>query len=444
MASVGISLGLTACTSYEPLPLDETPRLAPSLGALRIEADGRKVDVAKPLSIGDIVFLALENNLDLQAQRRDHDVSEAQLIQAGILPNPSLTGSYGVLLGGPDTFDSWSVGLTEDIKALITMSAKRESAKYDLKQVDAEMLWAEWELVSKVALLVVDIIEGDQRAAVLERTRIILADLNGRAQRAYEQRNLDIAAVAPFTAALSSVEKDADDLAREQQSRRNDLDAELGLVPGVVFPVDPGLDLQPISAEEVQKLLPGLVQRRPDLVALQLGYHSQEAKVRAAILAQFPTMAFGGNYAVDTAHVRTVGPSITMDLPIFDRNQGNIAIEQATRQKLHDEYTGRLAAATAEIGAAVAEDELIERQLQKLQRDLPAAIRIEQVGASAYRTGGINGQSYVDLVSARLTKEEDMNTLQQTLLESRIKIAGLLGMGIPSVTFPTYAQEQKQ
>jgi outer membrane protein TolC len=370
-------------------------------------------------------------------------VAEAQLIQAGILPNPSLAANYGFLLGGPAAFDSWSVGLTQDLKSIITISAKREGAKYELRQVDAEMVWAEWELVSKVALLVVDIVEGDQKARLLERTRGILDDLNSRAQRAYTQGNLDVSAVAPLSAALSGVDKDSADLAREQQSRHNDLDALLGLAPGVSFAIDPAIDLRPIAAEDVQKLLPDVTHRRPDLVALQLGYHSQEAKVRAAILGQFPALVFGGSYNVDTSHVRSGGPSISMDLPIFDRNQGQIAIEQATRQKLHDEFTSRLAAATTEIEASLAEDDLIERQLTVLQAALPGATKIEQAGASAYRAGNINGQSYVDLVSTRLSKEEDINALQQLLVESRIKIAGLLGMGIPSVIFPAY-EEPKQ
>lgn len=435
---------LSACATYEPLPLDVTPHLAPNLAALRTNADGRKVDTTKPLTIGDIVFLALENNLELEAQRADLNLSQAQLIQAGILPNPSLAANYGLLLGGPANFDAWSVGLTEDIKSLITLSAKREAAQYDVRQTNAEMLWAEWELVSKVALLVVDIAQGERKAQLLERTRTVLADLNSRAQRAYQQGNLDVSAVAPLSAALAGVEKDAADLARDQQSKHHDLDAELGLSPAVVFPIDPTLNLEPITAADVQKLLSTLPDRRPDLVALQLGYHSQEAKVRAAILAQFPALVFGGSYQVDTSHVRSAGPSITMDLPIFDRNQGNIAVEQATRQKLHVEFASRLAAATAEIQGSVAEDELVERQLQKLEADLPNATKIEQAGASAYRSGNINGQTYVDLVSTRLSKEEDINALRQTLLESRIKIDGLLGMGIPSVTFPTYEEEPKR
>lgn len=435
-----LCLGLSACTTYRPLPLEETPHIAPSLGALQAEANGKKIDVTQPLTISDLAYIAIENNLDLKAQRADHDVSEAQLLQAGLLPNPSLSGSYAVLLGGPASFDAWSAGLTEDIKAIITMSPLRKSAQYSVLQVDADLVWSEWGLISKVALLVVDIVEGTRRAQLIDEERGILQRLYTNAQTALQQGNLDISGVAPIESALAGVEKDGADLARQQQSRRHDLNALLGLAPDVTVPLAATLDLQPLGAAEVHKMLGDLSHRRPDLVALQLGYRSQEAKVRAAVLAQFPALVFGGTYNVDTSHVRSAGPSITLDLPFFNRNQGGIAIEQATRQKLHDEYTSRLAAATTEIEASTSEDSLIERQLRQLEAELPAARRIEENGAAAYRAGNIDARSYVDLVTTRISKEEDINALQQLLFEDRIKIASLLGIGIPSVNFPAYRE----
>ncbi|WP_449424040.1 hypothetical protein [Rhodanobacter lindaniclasticus] len=50
--------------------------------------------------------------------------------------------------------------------------------------------------------------------------------------------------------------------------------------------------------------------RRPDLLALQAGYQSQQAKLRRAILAQFPALTIGFNTARDTSAVYTHGLSI--------------------------------------------------------------------------------------------------------------------------------------
>ena len=115
-------------------------------------------------------------------------------------------------------------------------------------------------------------------------------------------------------------------------------------------------------------------ERRPDLVALQLGYRAQNAKLRTAILSRFPNLMFGVTGGSDNANVRNFGPQITLELPIFNQNQGNIAIETATRQQLHDEYAARLTAAFGQVRAMMAEIELLSRQLEAVRRDLPAPV----------------------------------------------------------------------
>jgi hypothetical protein len=49
-----------------------------------------------------------------------------------------------------------------------------------------------------------------------------------------------------------------------------------------------------------------------------------------------PKLNVGANYARDTTGVYALTPFVTISLPTFDRNQGNIAIEQASRQLLHE------------------------------------------------------------------------------------------------------------
>ena len=46
---------------------------------------------------------------------------------------------------------------------------------------------------------------------------------------------------------------------------------------------------------------------------------------------------------------------MTIDIPLFDRNQGVIAQETATRQKLFDEYVNRLFEARSDVATAVTE-----------------------------------------------------------------------------------------
>lgn len=181
--------------------------------------------------------------------------------------------------------------------------------------------------------------------------------------------NATLATVAPDIAAVQSARTQLADLQRLQLSRRHQLAALLGLAPDVPIPLVDRADLPRLDPDLIRRDLPDLPNRRPDLIALRLGYRAADAKVRAAILAQFPNLTFGVSGGSDNSNVRNVGPSISLELPIFDRNQGNIAIERATRQQLQDQYTARLAAAEGAVGAALSEITLLERQIAAALND---------------------------------------------------------------------------
>jgi outer membrane protein TolC len=68
-----------------------------------------------PLSVSQLVDLALANTPDLKAARLKRAVAAGQTKQAGILPNPSLTGAFLPLLSGAGTVPAWNVGLSQDI-----------------------------------------------------------------------------------------------------------------------------------------------------------------------------------------------------------------------------------------------------------------------------------------------------------------------------------------
>ncbi|MFI4982566.1 MAG: TolC family protein, partial [Nevskiales bacterium] len=74
---------LAGCASYSALPLDKDARPRDSLEQLRHEAP-----LPATLGVDDIALLALLNNPDLLAARARRGVARAQLLAAGILPNP--------------------------------------------------------------------------------------------------------------------------------------------------------------------------------------------------------------------------------------------------------------------------------------------------------------------------------------------------------------------
>ena len=442
---LGIMLCLSGCQSYATLALEQRPHLASRLSDLKLgpaseASPGGAVDPDRPLTAAGLALLVVENNPDLRAARARRGVSEAQVVQAGLLPNPQLTGSLGFLLGGPGTANAWTAGLGEDVKALVTLSATRAAARASLASLDAELLWQEWQTVSKARLLFVDTVEAAQQRRLLVEEEELFADRYRRSKRAVEQGNLPLSAAVPDLAALSDVENRLADLDRQAETRQHDLDALLGLSPEVVLNLDPHIDLPPLDATAVEGMLPQLAQRRPDLVALRLGYEAEEAKLRGAILAQFPALILGGTGGRDTTGVLSAGPSITIDLPIFNRNQGNIAIERAPRAELHAEFTARLTAATGEVRALIAEQALLQRQVEAARSRLPELETASARADTAFRAGNLDERGYVDLAASLIAQRQTIVALEQSLLEQQVALATLTGEGMPVATLPPAAE----
>jgi len=164
-------------------------------------------------------------------------------------------------------------------------------------------------------------------------------------------------------------------------------------------------------------LLAGLETRRLDLRALALGYQSSEASLRAAVKSQFPRIGISVSQARDTSDVHTRGLGATVDLPLFDRNQGQIAAATASRQQLFDEYTARVAEAQGEVLQILENVRVVTQQLHTMAEELP---ELEQLARSldvALLTRNADAQAERDALVALLTRRTEQARLRQDLLD---------------------------
>jgi outer membrane protein TolC len=174
-----------------------------------------------------------------------------------------------------------------------------------------------------------------------------------------------------------------------------------------------------------------LEQRRLDLLGLKRGYQSQDQALRAAILDQFPKINIGFNRANDTTNVHTIGPAVTIDIPIFDRNQGSIAAESATRQKLFDEYIARVYDARADISAAIEDIQSINQQIADAEAAVPNLQHLVDVYREATDRGGADVLSYYEAWNNLARKNLDILKLKQQLADNRIALEVAAGRYFP-------------
>ncbi|MBS0220913.1 MAG: TolC family protein [Proteobacteria bacterium] len=439
LAKATIALLVTSCAHYEPLPLPPNADLVAAASALRVPPEDMPLPVfgshtfnpSQPFDMDEIGMLAVANNPDLRAARRKAGVAHAQAFAAGILPNPQMPFNYGVLTGGPGVIDAISSGLSQDIIPLLTRSARVRSAKASEQSVRLDLLWQEWQVVSQSRLLFVAAVELQRVRSILEETRTLLAGRYQRSAAAMRRGDETLPTVVSDLTALKAVETQINDTDQLILKNRHDLNALLGLKPDAGLPLTDSLDVSPIDIQKLTGALDNLAQRRPDLLALKAGYEAQEEKLREAVLRQFPALNIGVIKARDTTEVYTTTLGITISLPIFDRNQGNIAIEKATRQRLRDEYQARLDAAYSAAERLVSEQQLLEAQYQSVNESVTQIRRAVTVADTAYSTGNLDERSWVDLHSSLLAKRLEAQRLERTVLEQRINLQTLIGTNLP-------------
>jgi outer membrane protein TolC len=203
------------------------------------------------------------------------------------------------------------------------------------------------------------------------------------------------------------------------------------LAPEVPVPLKGPVILPLLDAEQVLSLLADLPRRRPDLIALQYGYSAEDQRYRAAILGQFPSLSLAFNHARDTAPIYTTGFGINLSLPIFNGNRGNIAIGEATRQKLYEDYQNRLNTANSDVRRILDEHRVNQRQLREVDSELADLSRAVAKADLAFRSRNIDALAFANVQTALLSKQVEKINLEQSILLQRVTLQALIGGELP-------------
>jgi outer membrane protein TolC len=428
MAAMGfIGACLAGCATYQAKPLPVHAESASSLTQLRGYSAG-----GQPLDMEAVQRLVLLNNPDLRSAQARHDAAQAQRRQDSVLPNPVVSGSAGYLLSGVGDATAWTASISEDITSLITLKPRREAAKANADAIDAGLLWERWQTLGKAQLLVVDLVEEDRLIQLQQQALDALAQRESRITHAVGMGNMERLTTAPDLAAAADARATLDDLQRRRLDQQQQLAALLGLKPDVLVPLASPLAPAGVNAASVREQADSISRRRPDLVALQLGYQAQEATLRAAVLAQFPPLSLGYAASQDNSRVRNGGPAVTFSLPLFDHNQGNVAIAKATREQLHIEYTTRLATSRDDIDALLAQYAQLHAQRLALVPAADDAARAAAQADQASHAGLIDLRNQVDLNVAAINRQMAVIATEQAMLEQQAALELLVGHGMPT------------
>ena len=420
---------VVGCVAYHPAPLSQSIDLAPDVDRLETRGTGSDRRPERGLNLTDVAIIAVRQNPDLKAQRQQLGIKKAELFAAGLLPDPQLSANLDHPTGNvPATVNAFGVGLNYDIIPLINRGARVESAQQAEQQARLELLWQEWQVSQRARSLAVQLAGERQQIALLQEMKSLYQGRYQHSREAVARGDLTLAVAGTDLTALLDTLSQINQLEQSNNTTRHELNLLMGLAADTPLEIRLPPDTVLPATQTLRQDLQTLPQRRPDLLALQAGYASQEAKVRAAVLSQFPSFSIGVTRARDTSSVYTTGFNIGLDLPLFSGSRGAIAIEQATREKLRDEYQARLDQAAVDVDKLVRLQGIVAAQQELLHAYLPTLKELVERGREAYRNGDIDALTFLNMENTWINKRLEQISLDQTQRNNLIALQTLLAL----------------
>jgi outer membrane protein, heavy metal efflux system len=378
------------------------------------------------VTVSQAVQEAIENNLNLLAERYNISVADAQLVTARMRPNPVLTiGAVNMDLLGTG-FDEFNFAGPPEYSIrtdwIIERGGKR---KRRIEVAESARQVAQWRLLNAARILALDV-HNAFVDTLLAKENLSLAQEN---LRSFNQ--IVLVNVARVDAGdLAPVELRRTQLAT-LQLQKNALEAEMKLrvakerlqllmgraVPVADFDVvgEPRLDPPPATLAEVERLAFDL---RPDLQALKWDQARSLAEVRLQ-LAQNKV-----DYVVGVAYIRQHGSAgrgnalgfvFSVPLPIFNRNQGEIERAQMEQRQIDARINALEAEIRNEVRNAWMQYETARALLAYIETDmLKQAGQVLSTMEFSYRRGEA---SFVDFLDARRACNETTQSYNEARAE---------------------------
>jgi cobalt-zinc-cadmium efflux system outer membrane protein len=395
----------------------------------------------RTLTVQEAVKEAVDKNLGLLAQRADLSIAQAAAITARLHPNP-------VLSGGANSLDWLGTGFNEEngagppeysirVDLPFERGGKREFrmelADDATRVAEAQFSDAVRRLKLDVTLACVDVLEAKAKLQLAEdnlKTFEQLVQLN--------QRRLTSGAIAPLEVTRSQVAM-LQYRANVKSAQLTLSEARLKLLPLLGQKLDAG----PIDIDDVLGVPPAAASpdlghleqaartTRPDYLAAQRDQARTVADLRLQVAQGKVDYTFGAEYRRQqgvNGRGNLVGLFFSVPLPIFNRNQGEIARAQAEGDKARHSLAALDAEIGGEVAAAYEEFDSSRLLLSEIERDLIEPATKARAGtAYVYQAGAT---SLLDVLDAQRAYNDTMDTYysaQAAYRRAQAKLALIVG-----------------
>lgn len=442
-AVVSISLLLGGCATVKPqadyVRVAEHVARSTGMGDVYRPGEDERIEVlvserfVDGLTVDEAVTIALLNNPTLQAEFFNVGVARAEVVQAGLLSNPSL--GVSLLLPSGGGLANVEASLAQNIAGLWQIPVRKQAAE---RSLDAAIL----DVARRAALLAAETKRAYFAAVTAEELHGVLqenSDVSRRLATLVEERlNAGVSDQLEVNLARTAViqaELQAESARLSSNNAFRALASLLG-IPNRATELrltDP-LPAVPPKTPRDDELVRLAMASRLDVAAASELVEAAEARLRIEYRRVFPLVELGVVSERDQGEDFIFGPSLGLELPIFDQNQAQIAratfaYEQANKMLHALEQT-----LVQEVHGALDRVEASWRLVRMYQeRSLPLAEDNLELSREAYRLGRASFLSVLEAQRFLLSSRRDYVSVLGQAASTLAELEQVVGLPLADI-----------
>jgi cobalt-zinc-cadmium efflux system outer membrane protein len=362
-----------------------------------------------PLTLSAAIRMAFEYQPGLAVAARDIGITAALQIQAGVRPNPELSYLSEGLQSGRRTT---TISISQAIELAGKRGARIASAQLDSDVALAELASYRSQLRADVVTAFFAVLVAQERMTLAQASQQLSKQVTGAAARRVLAGKISPVEETRARVAQANTTIELGQAGSELTLAKRDLAATWGstnpLFDALVAPEIPS-EPRPDS-EELLALLP----LSPQMVHARREIERQQSHADLERSRRLPdlTLSLGSKRDDELGRRQTV-IGLSLPIPLFDRNQGNLQSALRRTDKARDELRAIEHALSVALAQAAQRRDAATAELAILQSDiLPGAQSAYDAGMRGFELGKF---SFLDVLDA-----------QRTLFQAKTQYIGTL------------------
>ena len=352
---------------------------------------------AEPLSLAKAIELALEGNPEVAAAKRQLEATEGQVLQGRSRPNPELAYSLEDARSKTRT-QSWQLNLPLELGG--KRAARTKAAEKSREQAQAQLAELKATVRANVAAAYFDVLTAQERLVLARDSAALAKSSTDTVSKRVAAGKVSPVEESKARVAEAGVRVELAQAASEQRNALSRLFALLGRID-TPFTVLEGKAENLPSVPSLADLQP-LISSAPGVVLARIEVDRRKALTDLEQSKRVPdvTVSVGMQRSNETQrNVLLFGVSVP--LPVFDRNQGNLLEALKLEDKARDELQAATVRLHSEVAQARERLSTITAEVQSLQQEvLPGAKSAYDAATIGFENGKFN---FLEVLDAQRT-----------------------------------------